>query len=231
MQCNPVWKSALLVLFFVVCARSQALPPGKHNSTEWLLDTEFGSESGMGFKLPHTAFGVGFERSAGKSFEVQASIRFSPDKKYITNDGNSFVLRTKSVFWMTNHFGVTAGVVRGQLWTSQFTKGSWSPAIGISLKERSLDFPGRLYINYLAPTGCEWGPGCPMQSNRTHGPELEWEKLVWEHMRWGLHFGVYHVLNQSNPLRPDIPRTGQWTGDSYVIVRYQFHRGSLNKLY
>jgi hypothetical protein len=226
-----VAQVALWVLAFAGSSVAQTVPTGKLPATRLLLDTETGSDAGLGYKMPHLAFGFSFEKPVGKHIELQGLTSFSPDKKYITNDGLSLVMKSTGLYWITHSFAVTGSIRRSNLWTSQFNKSSWGPAPGIAAREYSFGYPGRLYVDYLLPTGCQWGINCRIQSNRTQGPEVYWEKRIASHFRLGFAFGFYHILNQSNELLPNIPRTGQWTGDTHVVMRFEFPRGSLDNLY
>jgi hypothetical protein len=234
-----ITRAVLLVLISASSSRAQAfpagrmpsLPSGKISATGWLFDSETGSESGLGFKMPHLAFGPSFEHRVGRHFEVQGRASYSPDKKYITNDGNSFKSKATGLYWITDSLALTGSVRQSNLWTSQFDKHSWAPSAGIGIREMIAGYPGRIYLEYVFPTGCQWGTSCPIQSNRTQGAEVYWEERILPHLRLGFQLGVYHILNQGNPLLPAIPRTGQVTGDSLVILRYEFHSGSLDYRY
>jgi hypothetical protein len=210
---------------------AQTTPIGKKSTTRWLLDFETGSNAGLGFKEPHLAFGFSFERPVGRKVELQGGASFSPDRKYITNDGTSMKIESASLYWITQAFAVTGGIRRSTLWTSQFKKSEWGPSAGIAVREYAFGYPGRVYVDYLFSTGCQWGTNCPIQSNRTQGPEIYWEKRASSHFRVGFEFGFYHILNQSDQLRPDIPRTGQWTGDVHILMRFEFPRGTLDNPY
>jgi hypothetical protein len=210
---------------------AQTSPAGNKWETRWLLDSETGSDAGLGFKEPHVAVGPSFERPIGLRFEVQGSIHYSPDKKSITNDGNSLLVQGVGIFWINGRFGLSGNTLHSNLWTSQFNKSAFRPAAGVVIREHFEGMPGRLYLNFLIPTGCEWGPNYRIQSNRTKGPEVYWEHRLWPNLRLGLHFGVYHILNQSNNFRPDIPRTGEWTGNTHVVLRFEFPSGSLDGNY
>ena len=70
---NHVSQAALLVLAFTGSLGAQAVPAGKGSPTRLLLDLESGSEAGLGFKLPHLAFGISFERPVGRHFELQGT--------------------------------------------------------------------------------------------------------------------------------------------------------------
>jgi hypothetical protein len=225
-----LFLAPLFVLGFVVSSSGQAYPAGKQSTTLWTLNADTGSDAGLGFKLPHLALGVSFERPIGKRFELLGGVSYSPDRKYITNDGNSFSMSATSLFWINGRFAVSGTLYQSFLWTSQFNKRAWAPAPGIVIRD-NFGAPGRLYIDYVLPTGCQWGASCPIQSNRLQGPEFEWEHLLWPRFALGFHLGFYRVLNQANPLDRAAGRTGEWTGDSYLVMRYEFHSRDLESPY
>ena len=224
-------RAALLVLAFAgpLGAQTQSMERGA--TTHWLFDIETGSEAGLGFKMPHLATGFGVEQSVGKHYELQGRVAYSPDKKYITNDGSALKMMGTGLYWINQSFALTGTLRHSDLWTSQFVKSSWAPSAGIAIREFGFGYPGRIYLGYLFPTGCEWGPRCPIQSYRTQGAEIYWETRIAPHVRLGILYGFYHLLTQSNELRPDIPRTGEVTGDVLVTVRYELRRGSMDKMY
>ena len=120
-----------------------------------LLDTEFGSESYLGYKLPSAGLGLSIEIPVAKRFELQASSTYSPDKKAITNDGQSLKVSGSAVAFTTTRLGFIGTLEYTWLWTSQFNKSGLVPAAGIVLRN---DYwgPGRIYLTYLMPTGCVW---------------------------------------------------------------------------
>jgi hypothetical protein len=235
-----VTRAALLVLICASSLRAQTLrpengtatesygiqtvPAAKRPATRWILDAEIGSEADLGFKMPHIAMGISVERPVARHFELQGLVSYSPDKKYITNDGNSLILKGTGLYWITPTLALTGGLHHSNLWTSQFNKSGWGPSAGIATRTDFWDYPGRFYLEYLLPTGCQWGPSCTMQSNRTEGARIYWETRATPHLRVGFELGFYHFLDQSNPLRPDIPRTGHVAGNTLIIFRYEFSR-------
>jgi len=224
-------KLSLLVFLSAASSGAQALPAGRESATRWLLDAETGTDAALGYKVPHVGFGSSIEQSLGTRIELDGGLSFSPDKKIITNDGSSLLIKSSGRFWITQRFAITGGLERSNLWTSQFSKAAWLPSVGIAIRESSLGMPGRLYFSYLFPTGCQWGAGCPIQSNREMGPVGYWEKRTYSHFRVGFQIGYYRILNQGNPLQPSIGRTGEWSGDVHVVTRYEFHGSSLDNAY
>ncbi len=226
-----VARAALLVLLFAWPLGAQSLPLDNSRVTRWMLDTETGSESGLGFKLPHVAVGFSAERPVAKHLEMQGRVSYSPDKKYITNDGNSLKFKGAGLYWITRSFALTGSLRHTNLWTSQFNKSALIPSVGVAFREGVGGYPGRIYLEYMFPTGCQWRPSCPIQSNRTKGGEVYWETRLAPHIRLGVKFGIYYELDQSNNLRPDIPRIGAVAGDTLLILKYEIQRGSIDNLY
>jgi hypothetical protein len=218
----------LLGFMFVASSYSQTLPGGVP-PTRWLLDSQVGSDPG--YRVPSFAIGVSVERPITNLIEVQGAGSFSPTKTLSTNDGHHFDVSGEGLFWITERFAATASLSRGYLWTSQYNLQGWSPSIGIAIREQFLGAPGRLYLSYLIPTGCQWGAGCPIQSSRETGARINWEHRVASHWRFGFEFGIYHVLNQGNPLDPAAGRTGQITGDAHIVSRIEFPGGTLDEPY
>jgi hypothetical protein len=217
-----------MMLTFVVSSSSQT-PTGITPSTRWLLDSQVGTDPG--YSLPSLAAGVSIERPITEHIELQGGVSFSPTKTLSTNDGNHFDMYGEGLFWVTQRFAAAASLSRGYLWTSHYDLQGWSPSIGLAIREESLGAPGRLYLSYLIPTGCQWGPSCPIQSSRETGAKIYWEHRMSSHWRFGFEFGIYHVLNQGNPLDPAAGRTGQLTGDAHIVSRFEFPRGGLEELY
>jgi hypothetical protein len=211
-------------------SKTTASSNGPESGTRWLLDFETGSESALGYKLPHLLFALAIEKPVGK-FEIQGRMGYSPDKKYITNDGNSLRLKSSALYWITQRFAITSNVERSSLWTSQFSKNAIYPSFGVAIRENWGGGASRFYVDYLIPTGCQWGAGCPIQSSRLQGPEIYWEFLMSSHLRLGIQTGVFHILEQSNELRPDIPRVGSISGESLLLLRYEFHGRDVERPY
>ena len=219
----------LLVLIFVESSYSQTIPTGKAPDTQWLLDSQAGSDPG--FKVPSFALGVSLEHEITTRIELQGGASYSPTKTSTTNDGHDLTINAGVVFWITRRFAPTASLISTRLWTSQFNSLAWSPLIGFAIREHTLGSPGRLYLSYLIPTGCQWGASCPIQSSRETGPKIFWEHRMLAHWRVGFEFGVYRVLDQGNPLDPAAGRTSQMTGDAHIISRFEFPGGGIDEDY
>jgi hypothetical protein len=221
----------VFVLASAVPSPAQDSQASRDSATRWIVDFESGSDSGFGFKLPHLAIGGTVERPVGKRLEIQAELSYSPDKKYITNDGNSIRMATTLIVWASQKVGISAEVGEDYLWTSQFNENDLAPAFGFVVRDYFEGAPGRLYLSYLVPTGCQWGPTCPIQSKRMQGVQGSWEHRLFPHFRLGFSMGVCRFLNQSNQLEPSVPRTQVWAGDVHLLMRFEFPPGSMEQTY
>jgi hypothetical protein len=191
-----------------------------------LFDASIGSATALGYKFPSTSFGSSVELPIGRNIEIQASTTFSPDKKFITNDGHSVKVNGTAIGWITNRFGLAANVERSWLWTSQFEKRSLFPSAGIVLRNDFLG-PGRLYISYLFPKGCVWATAtnpCKLQSNRLHGVQLHAESRgAASHIRVGVGGGFYRFCDQANPHQPSTGRICHFAATAMANLRFEFH--------
>jgi hypothetical protein len=227
MRCNAVSKCLLVLL---LCAAPVAAQDPQFfrgftaSPLRLFLDTDIGVRAELGFIPPSSDFGASFEYPVWKKLEIQGAASFSPDKKQITHNGYSFGVSGTAILWPYASLGVLGEVGYGRLWTSQFTEGGTTPAAGVVLRTR-YEYPGRLYIRYLFPTGCVWATPsnpCTLQSKRIQGLTMRQEFQFRPHIRWGVEAGIYHFCDQSNPNDPAIPRTCHWAGTELVFVRFQF---------
>jgi hypothetical protein len=167
-----------------------------------LLDMEIGSETSLGYKLPSTAFGPSLEIPVAKRMEFQASSAYSPDRKAITNDGNSLKVSGSAIGFANRQMGFVATIERNWLWTSQFDKSAWLPSAGVVIRN---DGAGRSYLTYVLPTGCVWATPsnpCKIQSNRLQGIEIRQDIRSASHIRWGFKVGFYRFCDQGNVILP-----------------------------
>jgi hypothetical protein len=213
----------LMCLWVPHAVRGQEVPVDPY--VRLLLDSEIGSNNQLGYEFPSIAIGPSIEIPLRSRFELQASAAYSPDKKFITNDGQS--LRTKGgvVVWATPLVGLTSSVEGSWLWTSQFNKSGWLPSAGVVLRNEYFG-PGRLYISYLFPTGCVWATAnnpCKTQSNRLQGVQIRPEFRASSHLRFGFEVGIYHFCDQSNPFAPSLGRTCHFAGTALATMRVEFH--------
>jgi hypothetical protein len=230
MRFDPVSKCLLLLLLCAapVAAQEPELFRGFETSPLRLfLDTDIGVRAELGFIPPSSDFGASFEYPVWRKLEIQGAGSFSPDKKQITHNGYSFGVTGTGILWSFTSVGLLGQVGYGRLWTSQFTEGGPTPAIGAVIRTR-YEYPGRLYIRYLFATGCVWATPsnpCQLQSKRLQGPTVRQEFQFRPHIRWGVEAGIYHFCDQSNENDPAIPRTCHWAGTELVFVRFQFPGG------
>jgi hypothetical protein len=223
-------KALLMVLAFDVSLSAQALAPGRAPATRLMLDSGIGYD-GIGFKNPHVVFGASLEQAMGERVELQGGVSFSPNLKLTTNDDKSILVTGMGLFWITHRLAVTGGFTRANLLGSQPSKIDWMPSVGIGMRDHLFSFPGRLYLSYVFPTGCQWGANCPIQSIRILGPQGYWEHRIWPHLRLGMQVSYYRILNQGNPLDPASGRTGEWKGDVRMLMRFEFPGDSRNTTY
>lgn len=195
-----------------------------------VIDTRIADESGLGFELPDTTVGFTMEKPAGIHLELQASASYSPAKKLITNDGNSFLWGVKGIWFPRWRVGITGEIRQSHLWTSQFNKSGWIPTAGVLIRDNLLGLPGRFSADYVIPNGCVWATQCTLpadgiQSNRTQGPEFDQEFRALALSRYTLRLGgelsFDHFCDQTNPLVPG-PRTCQWADTMAATVRLEF---------
>jgi hypothetical protein len=203
------------ILLFCSAAHAQNVPAFKNYQTRWLFDSEIGSEETLGFKLPHLAFGASFEQPVGKHFELQGGVSYSPDKK-VNNGGQSFSTDALVIGWVRNGLGILGKVHSTNLWTPQYDKHAITPSFGSVFRVHEFGFAGRLYLDYVLPTGCTH---CQIQGSRLQGVEAFNELKLWPHVRTGIKFGFYTFLEQGNPLS-DQPRIRDIGGISTLVIRF-----------
>src|SRR5713226_1554685 len=193
-----------------------------------LFDSEIGSQTSLGYKLPSTAFGPSLEIPVAKQMEFQVSSAYSPDRKAITNDGNSLKLSGSAIRFANDRMGFIATLERNWLWTSQFDKSALLPSAGVVFRS-DYSGPGRLYLTYVLPTGSVWATTsnpCKIQSNRLQGIEVRQDIRSRSHLRWGLRGGFYRFCDQGNPNDPPAGRKCHFAATTLVTLRFEFHLGS-----
>lgn len=196
-------------------------------STRLMSEFQFGSTEGLGFKFPHLAFGARIEKSVTSKFETDAEILYSPDRKIGLDAGHQITAVTNGIYWTTQRIGVSGGYEHDWLATPDYRKSVTIPALGVVVRGFS-DFPWRLYVNWLIPSG-RYDPATGIESSRLTGPDITYEFQLLDHLRFGLRLGIYHGLEQGNPVcdgnapnpqhLPSCPRTGYITGQSSLIFR------------
>jgi hypothetical protein len=125
------------------------------------------------------------------------------------------------------------GLGHAWLWTSEFNETSWQPSAG-AVARTTYGSAGRLYLNYIFPTGCVWATKsnpCMIQSKRLQGPEITQEFQVLPHLRWGIEAGAFHFCDQSNENDRSIPRTCHWAFTEMVDFRFEFRGHSPDEIY
>jgi hypothetical protein len=190
-----------------------------------LLDTEIGTETSLGYKLPSTAFGPSLEIPVAKRMELQLNSAYSPDRKAITNDGNSLKVSGSAIGFANQRMGLIATIERNWLWTSQFNKSAWLPSAGVVIRN---DGAGRSYVRYVFPTGCVWATPsnpCRTQSNRLQGIEIRQDIRSASHTRWGFRVGFYRFCDQGNPNEPQAGRKCHFAETALATLRFEFHMG------
>jgi hypothetical protein len=192
-----------------------------------LLDGEIGSEAQLGYKLPSIGVGPSIEIPLESHFEIQASATYSPDRKAITDNGESLELGGSIIGFASERLGLIATLDHTALWTSEFDKKNWFPSAGLVLRNDYFG-PGRLYVTYLIPTGCVWATAanpCPIQSNRLQGIQLHEDVRTWSHGRLGLESGIYHFCDEGNPNEPEAGRKCHVGATMLATFSFELHLG------
>lgn len=225
-------SAALLATMALVSSRLFAQAPATLTPMPFdrlVIDTHIGNESQLGFTPPDLGIGFTIEKPIGTHIELQTSADYSPDQKYLTNNGNSFVWGVKGIWFPRWHVGISGELRQSHLWTSQFNKSGWIPTAGMMIRDNLLGLPGRFSADYVIPTGCVWATECTLssdgiQSNRTQGPEFYQEFRAISLSKYSLRLGgalaFYHFCDQANPWVP-APRTCQLADTMALTVRLE----------
>jgi hypothetical protein len=195
---------------------------------QFFVDARLGG--GPGYRFPSVELGVSFELPISTHIELQG-VSYTPTKPINAIKGDSLGMTGGGAFWITRRFGATAYLDRGHLWTSQFNLRGWGPLVGVAIREHTHESPGRLYVSYVIPTGCQWGGSCLAQPSRTTSARIYWDHRVLVHWRFGFEVGLYRRLNQGDPLDPAAGRTSQLVGDAQMVSRFEFPSSRLDELY
>jgi hypothetical protein len=217
---------ALFDVSLCACAQSEEIPDPP--SIRVMSEFQFGSTSGLGYKFPHTAFGVRTEQSITRKLEIDAEPIYSPDQKYGFNSGHQITAEVEAIYWVTDRIGISGGYEHDWLTTPQYKKSVGIPSSGIVFRGNG-GFPWRFYISWLVPSG-RYDPKTGIEPNRLTGPDFYYETQLYEHLRFGARIGIYHGYEQGNPAcdgnapnpqgLPPCPRTGYTTGQSSLIFRF-----------
>ena len=196
-------------------------------SSQLNLGASIGNARSLGYKFPSTDFNVDGVFPIKGRVELSAGATYSPDHKYLTNDGNQLGVGATAVLWPTHRFGLEYSYDYSWLWTSQFSKSgrNFTPAVVI---HDSLDGqPGRLYVGYILPSGCVWATSsnpCTIQSGRLQGVSVGQTVQMSPRTAFSISTDVVHFCDQSNPNAPSIPRTCHIGGDMYISLWFRFSR-------
>jgi hypothetical protein len=218
--------SVLIVLGGLsLCSAAMGQEQSVDRSARLLLNSEIGSATQLGYKFPSTSFGPSVEIPLTKHFELQGDAAYSPDRKFITNDGHAFRVSGTFIHWARPSVGLVAGFERTWLWTSQFNKTAFFPSAGVVVRSGYLG-PGRLYLTYQLPTGCVWATAsnpCKTQSNRLQGLQVRQEFRAVPHLRLGVGGGLYHFCDQGNPYAPQVGRTCHMAVTVFTMGTFESH--------
>ena len=168
-----------------------------------VVDAQIGSQAGLGYKVPSTEFGLSFENQY-KWNETDIRGFYSPDRKVITNDGQSYGASIVDAVWFSHRIGAFGTLRHNTLLTSQFDKGSFDYAPGVVVALGKTDNPvGRVYVDYLIPSG-GINKKTFIESSRTQGPEIDWQFGMGRVGRVGIEaeslIGIYHFDEQGDQL-------------------------------
>jgi hypothetical protein len=225
--CLPaIFLFALQLCGQTVSSSSESVPFAR-----LLVKTQIGNDKQLGFKPPDLGIGFGIEKPVGAHVELQTFAEYSPDKKYITNDGNNFVWGMKGMWFPRWRAGISAELRQSYLWTSQFNKSGWIVAPGFLFRDAFGSAQGRFSVDYVIPRGCVWAAECQLpadgiQSNRTQGPEFAQEFRALSlgakyTIRVGGELAFYHFCDQANPLVIS-PRSCHFADTIAMTVRLEF---------
>lgn len=229
----PFASCLLLIFLFAPQLGGQTLPSRSESVpfVRLLVNTQTGNDKQLGFKPPDLGIGFGIEKPVGAHVELQAFAEYSPDKKYITNDGNNFVWGLDGIWFPHRRAGLLAELRQSHLWTSKFDKSGWIVAPGLVVRDAFGNAQGRFSVDYAIPRGCVWAAECQLpadgiQSNRTQGPELAQEFRALSlgakyTVRVGGELAFYHFCDQTNPL-VILPRTCHFADTMVLTVRLEF---------
>jgi len=207
------WFAARALTALAVCLISSCHALGQESAPDQrprlLIGANFGIDTMLGYKFPTTGLSTKFEIPISHRFELQTFSDYSIARKVITGDGRSAHIGGSVIVWISGRVGIFGSAEQSWLWTSQFDKTSLFPSAGIVLRGPSLG-PGRIYLNYLIPTGCVWATSsnpCKIQSNRLQGFQFAKEGPLTPRFRWRLGFSVLRFCDQANPYQPQTGRT------------------------
>jgi hypothetical protein len=211
----------LIGMAMMVAPAARAQQP----ATRWGATATIGTESGLGYQLPYTAFGGGVERAILDKVEIQGEADYSPTHKLVTHDGHEIHVQGRAIAWMGDRVGLTAADDETWLATSQFSKAANHPEFGVVARLWWLGFPSRFYASYVVPEGKRPTTGA-LQSNRLQGVSTAIEAQGWSRVRMITTFDVLTFLDQSGAA----PGLRHWEGTVTVTLRIGTKQ-DLNQLY
>lgn len=188
------------------------------NPFRWMLDTKFGSEPAVGFNAPNTSFGPSIEYPLDSEVELQGAVSFSPWRSVNDWQAHSIEISGAGIGWISTRWGVSLGFRHDWLWLPQSERSGWNPSLGAVFRHE-LYRPGRLYLTYLFPTGCnQLSTSCLTPSGRTQGFQALEEIRLWSRVRVGLQGGLYHYCSSPSPDSRDC----KFSPAGMVIMRFEF---------
>ena len=231
--------SLVLAFTILTVLHSQALHQGQSNSPfsqiRILFDTQVGDYSGLGFSAPYLGWALAVELPFGPSvrdfeipgserrFEYQPSIGFSFDTKTFAKTGYDLSANNEGIIWIDHRFAGEGGygytaysaaidpkAAYGETTSYTLHQSEWVPNVGAVIRDTLHRQPGRLYVDYLFATGCQWATQsnpCTIQSSRTHGIDVIQEIRIRSFLRVAAEVAVVEYYDQSNENEPSIPRT------------------------
>lgn len=183
-------------------------------STRVAADLTVGTASGLGYRLPYSAFGADVERVLGDRLEARIAADYSFTTKYGETSGSQEHLSGRLLAWVKPNFGFTAEDGEAFLHTSLFTKSSNSPLVGIVNRCWAFGVPTRIYLGYIVPTGSRPTDGS-LQSNRLQGGRFIYEGQFTSRLRLIFLFDIVTLLDQSG----DASGHREWSGTALVTFR------------
>ena len=240
-------KKAARVVFFALtvplAVHCQTFSTGQvppfFSETRILFDSQIGDLADLGFDSPYVAAGLDAEIPLGPSardsaviggghrFEYQPSFSMSPTSKAFALSRHGLIIKNGGIAWIRHRFGVTGVEEYTAYWSGGVHKAAWEPGAGAVIRDAWRARPGRLYVTYYFPTGCQWATPsnpCLIQSPRTRGVEAMQEFRVASFLRVGSEVAVVRYDDQSNENEPSIARTHHTVPYGVLHVDFEWSR-------
>lgn len=215
-RCVSILAVVIIILSSAINTRGQDIPKaaGTERSLHILIDGAIGSQTTLGYKLPDTTFGIAFEKTLGKHFELWGDFYYDPTHKFLTS-GHSFLEDTTIIYWINKRIGAAGGLSFSQFNGTAFSKVGWSPTAGVIINDMWMHKnPGQLSVLYLFPTGCTYATSsnpCTITDSRLQGVTLYQEFTILSHLRVGVQIGLYRSGDQVNPNAPNVPQSHEFS--------------------